>query len=111
MAPRSRVTVAAGTGRSGCRIATTQDPPPGARPSTRRSPPRLTHTPAAPAARSSPTSRSAAYPLPMPPGSKPTPAGRVTAEPASSTTIPAQPRRSGDHPPAAWSPSSSKVRS
>ena len=43
--------------------------------STRRSPPRFTQAPRAPAARSSAETMSAARPLPMPPGSNPLPAG------------------------------------
>ena len=63
--------------RAGCSTAIVHEPPFGARPSTRRSPPMSTQTPATPARSASPTSRSAARPLPMPPGSNPVPGGQA----------------------------------
>ena len=76
---------------AGSSIAIDHDVPRGGSPSARRSPPRLTMAPLAPAAISSPTTRSAARPFPMPPGSRWTPAGSITSPAAGSTTIPAQP--------------------
>src|SRR5574341_806841 len=60
-APSDSATLASSCwGRSGRSIATTQPSPPGALPTTRRSPPRLTQAPCAPRPRSSVTTRSAA---------------------------------------------------
>ena len=73
-------------------------PPSGATPLTRRSPPTFTQAPSAPAATSSDTTMSAARPLPMPPGSKPVPAGRHTSSP--STTMSVQPVTQGAGAPA-----------
>ena len=70
-------------------MATVHVSAPGERPRTRRSPPRLTHTPAAPPSITSPTTRSAASPLPIPPGSNPTPRGSLTV--ASRTTMSVHP--------------------
>ena len=66
---------------------TVQAWPSGPVPRTRRSPPRFTHTPSAPARTSSSLTRSAARPLPIPPGSKPSPVGRRTASVDTSMSI------------------------
>ena len=56
-----------------------------------RSPPTFTHTPSAPSSTSSAATRSAASPLPMPPGSNATSNGRRTVPSSSSTSMPSGP--------------------
>ena len=88
-APCLNPTSAIGVAERGCSIASVQPDPAGLSPTTRRSPPMLTQAPATPSAISSVATRSAANPLPIPPGSNDSPAGRVTV--ASSTTMSVQP--------------------
>ena len=57
-------------GRVGRRSRRPRRPPSGVSPAARRSPPTLTSAPRAPLERSSATTRSAANPFPIPPGSK-----------------------------------------
>ena len=110
-APLLRPMSSVASGRSGCSMATVQAIPSGGSRSTRRSPPTLAHAPAAPASSRSRTRRSAANPLPIPPGSNPTPAGRVTVDASRSTVTPSYPNRRADSWPVSPSPSNSKLRS
>ena len=90
-ARRPRAAAARGARRAGRRSRSASHPRGAACPSTRTSPPMFTQAPTAPRAISSPATMSAARPLPMPPGSKPTPKGNRTAPPSSSSSISAAP--------------------
>ena len=93
-APERTLRIVAGSSRRGAPTPTSHPASSGEAPSTRTSPPRFTHVPRHPPRAISTTTRSAARPLPMPPGSKPTPSGIVIVPPAGSTMIAAAPRSS-----------------